>query len=172
MYQRILVPVDGSTTAHHGLTEAIRLAKLTGGRLRLIHVIDSLSFGYAMDTYACPSDDWFDALRTGGNDVLTAAQAVASEAGVETETRLHDNLKGSLHELVTAEAVSWPAEVIVLGTHGRRGFERIVMGNGAEQILRASPVPVLLVRDPTAPAPHLHRAKERLHVPAGLVAYE
>ncbi|MES2531248.1 MAG: universal stress protein, partial [Pseudomonadota bacterium] len=49
MYQRILVPVDGSTTATRGLQEAIRLAALTGGRIRLLHVVDELSFALAMN---------------------------------------------------------------------------------------------------------------------------
>src|SRR5690349_24221993 len=66
MYQRILVPVDGSSTSSHGLGEAIRLARLTQGRLRLIHVIDELSFALAMDAYSGQRGDWLYELRAAG----------------------------------------------------------------------------------------------------------
>lgn len=75
MYQRILVPIDGSPTAQRGLVEAIRLAKLTQGRLRLIHVIDELSFALAMDAYAGYAGDWLNVLRENGGRLLEEAKA-------------------------------------------------------------------------------------------------
>jgi nucleotide-binding universal stress UspA family protein len=174
MYQRILVPVDGSETSNYGLAEAIRLAQLTNGSLRLVHVIDALSLSHAMAAYAGPSDDWLGSLRVAGSEVLNAAKGLALQAGITVETLLCDNLKDALHEVVTAEAASWDADLLVIGTHGRRGFNRILMGSGAEQILRVSPVPVLLVRAPDAPVSHerTHKLVENLHLPVGVVAYE
>jgi nucleotide-binding universal stress UspA family protein len=58
MYQKILVPIDGSSTSRAGLREAIRLAQLSGGRLRLVHVIDELSFALVMDAYGGYTGDW------------------------------------------------------------------------------------------------------------------
>lgn len=172
MYQRILVPLDGSATARRGLEEATRLAKLTQGRLRIIHVIDELSFALAMDAYAGHAGDWLSVLREDGERLLAEATAAAKAAGVEADTALYDRRSGQVHELVTAEAAKWPADLIVLGTHGRRGVGRVVMGSSAEHILRTAPVPVLLVRAPeTESRPH---PVEPAHVsqPTGALAYE
>ena len=166
MYQRILVPIDGSSTASRGLDEAIRLAKLTGGRLRLLHVIDELSFALAMDAYAGYAGTWLEELRTNAAKLLQAGQARAAAAGVEADTVLLDRFKGAVHDQVIAEAEACKAELIVIGTHGRRGIGRWVMGSSAEHILRMSPVPVLLVRAPeSASAEH-----ERFMLPVGVLA--
>ncbi len=148
MYSKILVPVDGSPTSTRGLDEAIQLAKLTHGKLRLLHSVDELSFMLAADGYAGFSGDVWNLLHDAGAQILDRAGARVRAAGIEVETVLSDSMQGRLHDLVAAEALKWPAELIVLGTHGRRGVGRMVMGSDAEQILRSAPVPVLLVREP------------------------
>ncbi|MEJ8822539.1 universal stress protein [Variovorax humicola] len=146
MYQRILVAIDGSPTSTRGLEEAIRLAVLTKGRLRLIHVIDEVSFSMSMDACAGHDGDRLGAMREAGKCVLEQGKAVVVASGVGVETVLNDDLLGPVHMAVTAEATSWPANLIVLGTHGRRGVGRVLVGSSAENILRYSPVPALLVR--------------------------
>jgi nucleotide-binding universal stress UspA family protein len=175
MYQRILVPVDGSPTSVRGLDEAIRIARLTHGRLRLLHVIDELSFALSMDAYAGYAGDWLNSLREQGRTLLEGCKATAQAAGVEADIALRDTFAGSVHEQVTAEADSWPADLIVLGTHGRRGVGRVVMGSSAENILRYATVPVLLVRAPaseskakTEPA----AGSARLSLPAAALSFE
>lgn len=145
------MPVDGSPTSSHGLSEAIRLAKLTHGKLRLLHVIDELSFAMSIDGYVGYVGDWREELRTAGNTLLEEAKAQA--AGVEAETVLRDQLKGTIDEAVESEVLAWPADLVVIGTHGRRGVGRLVMGSSAENILRRSTVPVLLVRAKAGAAP-------------------
>lgn len=173
MYQRILVPVDGSPTSNRGLLEAIDIAKLTKGRLRLVHVIDELSFALAMDAYAGYSGDWLDTLRKNGADILATAKATAEAAGVEAETALHDSFSSKVHEEVAAEAAKWPAELIVLGTHGRRGVGRLMMGSSAEQIVRSAAVPVLLVRDAEAAAPSEPAAEHtKVSLPSAALSFE
>ena len=172
MYQRILVPLDGSATAQRGLEEATRLAKLTQGRLRVIHVIDELSFALAMDAYAGHAGDWLSVLRQDGERVLAEAKAVVEAAGVEADTVLYDRRNGQVHELVTAEAANWPADLIVLGTHGRRGVGRVVMGSSAEHILRHAPVPVLLVRAPESEAMPKPMKVGHVRQPTGSLAFE
>jgi len=175
MYQRILVPIDGSPTSTRGLQEAIRLAMLTKGRLRLIHVIDELSFALGMDAYAGYGGNWLQLLRDKGTRVLEQAKAAVVATGVGVETTLNDTFSDAVHLVVTAEADRWPADLIVLGTHGRRGVGRMVMGSSAENILRYSTVPVLLVRAPESgsnagaesPLAPAHRT-----MPAGAVAME
>lgn len=173
MYQRILVPVDGSPTSDLGLAEAIKLAKLTGGRLCLLHVIDELSLARSTSAYGGYSTDWLAEMRASGAKVLADAHTTALTAGISAEERLADNFQGAVHEVVCAEAASWPADVIVIGTHGRRGVSRLVMGSSAEHIARQSPVPVLLVHDAAAQA-HRARVVEALSVrlPEGVLALE
>lgn len=153
MYQRILVPVDGSPTSDRGLDEAIRLAQLTGGRLRLMHVVDELSLALGnAGGFSMATPDMFQLLRDAGAQILAQARARVEAAALPVDTVLDDTLGGRVCDLVVTQAKQWPADLIVIGTHGRRGVGRLVMGSGAEQILRLAPVPVLLVRAAEAPA--------------------
>ena len=173
MYQRILVPIDGSETSKRGLEEAIRLAKLTQGQLRLFHVIDELSFALAMDAYTGYTGDWLKVLRENGKRILDEAKATAQAAGVPADIQLCDSFTGPVHHMVNAEAASWPADLIVLGTHGRRGVGRVVMGSSAEHVLRYAAVPVLLVRAPEAESKGEPAATEtRVSLPSGALAFE
>ena len=146
MYQRILVPFDGSATAARGLAEAIKLAQLTHARLRLIHVVDELSFSLAAGEGLTFTGDLLNMLREGGAAILADGATNARASGLTVETVLKDSFAGRVCDLVIAEAGSWPADLIVLGTHGRRGVGRLFMGSDAENIGRGAPIPVLLIR--------------------------
>jgi nucleotide-binding universal stress UspA family protein len=153
MYERILVPVDGSPTSNAGLDEAIRLAKLTGARVRLVHVVDQLPFVLVADMYGGLSGQVVDLLNEAGRKVLDDAHARVAAAGVEVDNRLFESLDQPLCERVLEQVRSWGADLIVLGTHGRRGVRRALLGSDAEMILRSAPVPVLLVRGAERPSP-------------------
>ena len=173
MYQRILVPIDGSPPSSQALTEAIALAGLTRGRLRLMHVIDELSAAHARSAYEGFGSDWLGAVRRDGATMLEAARSHAEAAGVTAETLLHDSFSSHLAEVVVDEAARWQADLLVVGTHGRRGIGRIFMGSGAESILRSARVPVLLVRMPEAPAPQKPAAgPAREGQPSGALSFE
>lgn len=148
MYQRILVPVDGSPTSNRGVAEAIALAKLTGARLRLINVVDVVLMAMGGDTFVGTSGDILPQLRAGGQRALAAALANVEAAGVVGDTVLRDGFSGRVCDLVVDEAKEWNADLIVIGTHGRRGVGRLLLGSDAEQVLRLATVPVLLVRAP------------------------
>jgi nucleotide-binding universal stress UspA family protein len=148
MYQRILVPLDGSDTSDLGLTEAIRLAQLTHARLRLIHVIDELYFAFTADAYSYRAGELLDLLRKNGADILEKALATVRAQGIEADTVLYENLDKTVQQRVISEAETWKADLIVIGTHGRRGVRRMVLGSSAEGILRGAHEPVLLVRSP------------------------
>ena len=140
MYQRILVPVDGSGTAGRGLEEAIKLGKLTGASLKLLHIVEQLVYAPGL------SADVLPLVRESGEKVLRIARAQVADAGLKVETRLVENPSLRLAETVRAEATAWRADLIVIGTHGRRGVNRLFLGSDAEQVVRLSEVPVLLVR--------------------------
>lgn len=178
MYQRILVAVDGSPTSNRGLEEAVRLARLTGGRLRLIHCIDDLSLSLAMGAYGMDGagayvGDWITALRASGEALLREAAAVAQAAGVPAETLMGADFAGPVWEQIVTEAGKWKADLIVLGTHGRRGIGRAVLGSSAELVLRHAEVPVLLIRQAEpAPAKDAAQATVRVSLPAAALAVE
>ena len=142
MYQRILVPVDGSPTSNQGLAEAVKLAKLTGARLRLIHVINEMTFSTGFEIYTA---DVIGILKEGGEHILAEATARVAAAGIDVETHLSENLGSRVCDIVVDDALEWKADLIVIGSHGRHGIGRLFIGSDAEQILRKSPVPVLLV---------------------------
>ncbi|MEJ8813183.1 universal stress protein [Variovorax ureilyticus] len=161
MYQRILVPIDGGPVSQRGLEEAVQIAKLTQGRLLLVHVIDELSLALAMDAQSGRAGSYLQSVRDEGARLLEDAKRGAQAAGIEVETALHERYgstvypsvitESSVDETVIAEAKRWKADLIVIGTHGRRGVSRLVLGSSAERILRSAPVPVLLVRAPDKP---------------------
>jgi len=146
MYHRILVPYDGSRTSTLGLEEAIKLARLTGATLRLIHLADPLNFATGFESVRSYNIDVLPVIRRTGEHILEVGAGLADAAGVPVEVRLFDGPHDRLTEVVIAEANAWQADLIVIGTHGRRGVGRLFMGSDAQHILRASPVPVLAVR--------------------------
>lgn len=145
MYQRIVVPVDGSQTASKALTAALQMARDTGGSVHLVHVVEGLS-PLAADPYGAYSGEVIEIMRQSGRKILDDALVLAQAAGVAADTELFDNFGDRLAEVVADAALRFKADLLVVGTHGRRGIGRVLMGSGAEQIIRLSPVPVLVIR--------------------------
>ncbi|MCS6786633.1 MAG: universal stress protein [Thiobacillaceae bacterium] len=149
MYQRILVAMDDSDSARRGLEEAIRLARVGGGRLLLVHVYEEplpLSVEGDWSVPTLPAEAW----REAGQRLLDQSAAVCARAGVTAQTRLIDAGGRRVGPLVSAAAADWSADLIVVGTHGRRGLDRLLLGSVAEGILRTAHTPVLLLPPPTA----------------------
>lgn len=146
MYQRILVPIDGSPTSIQGLDEAIRLARVTGGRIRLLHVLDQLVFPVSIETGATYQNDILPRMRLAGQRILDKGRDRAQAAGVAVDTFESECFATRIGDVVCAEATAWNADLIVIGTHGRRGVSRFVLGSDAEQVVRNADIPVLLVR--------------------------
>jgi len=87
-----------------------------------------------------------DALRAAGKKILARAAAEAKKRGVKAKTVLAENLAGRVADVIVREAKKQRSDLLVLGTHGRRGLTRMVMGSDAELVVRYAPAPVLLVR--------------------------
>ena len=151
MYQRILVPIDGSPTSDTGLDEAVKLAKLTGARMRLVHVVQlSPPFVTGLETY---TGDVLGLLSETGSAILSEAKARVAASGVEVDTFIPPTFGERVSDVVCEQARLWKADLIVIGSHGRRGVKRFLIGSDAEQIVRSAPVPVLMVRMPAGAAP-------------------
>jgi nucleotide-binding universal stress UspA family protein len=144
MYKRILVPIDGSETSSIGLTEAIHFAKNQGARIRLVHVVNELLV--VLPEAYLNIGPIVDELRRAGKIVLDNSEKAVRSAGVEVDTILIEAMGNQAGDQIIRQAKEWGADLIVCGTHGRRGIRRIVMGSDAEYIVRHTSVPILLIR--------------------------
>ncbi|MDQ7954824.1 MAG: universal stress protein [Pseudomonadota bacterium] len=145
MYSRILVPIDGSRTAQRGFEEAVRLARELNSSLHLLHVIDD--FPSMMEMSAVSSfEATLKELRKYGEKVLADAVKRAAESGVSSGSSVREVVHERVSEVIVDEATKAGCELIVMGTHGRRGVSRVALGSDAENVLRTSSIPVLLVR--------------------------
>jgi nucleotide-binding universal stress UspA family protein len=145
IYKRILVAVDGSATAKAGLEEAIRLAKDQGATLGLLHVVDEMSV-FQWPDGAMSAGVTIEILKKGGEEIMEKIAASTRKKGLEPDTKVIESIGTRVADVVVAHAKRWKADLIVMGTHGRRGINRMFMGSDAELTVRNSPVPVLLVR--------------------------
>jgi nucleotide-binding universal stress UspA family protein len=144
MYKRILVPLDGSPVSRRGLQEALRLARQNKARVQLLHVF-GMFIGTPVLMRKRPVDDIPDLLHAAGAAILKKAAALARERRVAVDTALLNYAQGRAAGAIVGQAKKWRADLIVIGTHGRRGFDRLALGSDAEIVVRTSPVPVLVV---------------------------
>jgi nucleotide-binding universal stress UspA family protein len=151
MYTHILVPIDGSATAERGLQEAVKLAAAHKAQLHVLTVIDDFPMLMQMSSEV-NFRDTMARLRQIAEGQLDKARQTAEAAGVACDTRLCNVTHGRIGNVICDEAVKLGCDLIVMGTHGRRGFNRLALGSDAEQVTRISPVPVLLVRHADAAA--------------------
>jgi nucleotide-binding universal stress UspA family protein len=146
MYKRILVAVDGSATSLRGLDEAIKVAKATRAQLLLVHVVNEIVMTpeYVPAAYY---DRIFQSLRETGMKLLEQAADHVRRADLSCEQKLVEIAGTRVADEIVKQAREWSADLIVMGTHGRRGLNRLALGSDAELVLRLSCVPLLLVRD-------------------------
>jgi nucleotide-binding universal stress UspA family protein len=147
MYKRILIAVDGSNTSDLALEEALKLAAEHQSQLRIVHVVDVLMF-FAGEPGFFYIVGLEKAIVESGERLLQKAAATAGSVGIKAETKLLriEDSSQRIADMIVGEATAWPTELIVVGTHGRRGLSHLFLGSVAEGIVRISPVPVLLIR--------------------------
>lgn len=149
MYSRVLVAVDGSFTSTAALQAAAPFAG-SGTQLRIVTVAENPEFIFD-SPYSIPCD-LGTARQAVIDEATTALQQARSQlraAGIEAEARLIDlthTQNRNIARAILCEAQNWNADLLVLGTHGRRGVRRLLLGSVAEQITRTAPCPILLVR--------------------------
>ena len=148
MYQRIMVAIDGSDTSKRGLQEAINLAKNQNAKLAIIHVID-LVVVYGAGQFP---GAYIEATRELAREAIEHARMIAIAAGINPEVQSPEIITAGYHVADTIEqgARDWKADLLVVGTHGRRGVSRFLLGSVAERIVRVAPCPLLLVREASA----------------------
>jgi nucleotide-binding universal stress UspA family protein len=154
MFKRILVPIDGSPPSNLGLREAIKMAKDQKAVLCLVHVVDQRVVTQSLDgmTYVSAEyvDEFLDALRKEGKAILARAEVQARKQAIKCQTTLVETIGHAVSDVIIEQAKKCRADLIILGTHGRRGLTRIVLGSDAEGVVRATRIPVLLMRAPAS----------------------
>ncbi len=144
MYQRILVPVDGSETSRAAVQEACRFAQLHGSRVKLVHVIEDVRFFDAegMIDYTTLQD----IAKRSGEQALAQAKDIAAQGGITAEAALLESGGERMENVIVGESLRWQADLIVIGTHGRSGVSRLLFGSVAEGVVRSASTPILLIR--------------------------
>jgi nucleotide-binding universal stress UspA family protein len=148
-FRSLLVPIDGSEPSDAARVLAIRLAVDTGASLVFINVVESdkiIASAMPGQGLADPTPA-IDALRAAGTDMLKDAVASATAAAVRSTSAL---LEGDSIEMIVEYAGAHAVDLIVIGSHGRSGLQRLMLGSVAEGVLRHSSVPVLVTKAPKA----------------------
>ncbi len=144
MYKCILVPVDGSQTALGAVDHAVALAKALGARIHLVSVIDLYPYVGIGAEYALGQVDFTAAATANANKALAEASGRVQAAGVDCAQSAVES--GSAEEGILDTAGQVVADLIVMGSHGRRGMRKLLLGSVAQRVLQGSPLPVLVVR--------------------------
>ncbi|ABF10218.1 nucleotide-binding universal stress UspA family protein [Cupriavidus metallidurans] len=145
-YSKIVVAVDGSSTSDLALQEAIRVAGGSGATILALYVVDNAMVLFDAGYYDPSQIE--RAFVESGTRALEAASKLLGDAGVKFETQLvtEPAVAGDIAGSINAAASEWGGDLLVIGTHGRRGVRRLVLGSVAEAVIRQSTMPVLLVR--------------------------
>jgi len=145
MYQHILVAVDGSVPSKAALKAAIQLAVDNHAKLTALYVVDNTPVLYDAGYYD-PSILRNSLIEEGDRVVADAARDM-QVAGLKPETRVVEVelLGDDISHQIEQAALAAQADIVVLGTHGRRGFRRLMLGSVAERFVRVSTLPVLLI---------------------------
>ena len=144
MYQRILVPIDGSATSERALDEAIKFAQQQNAQVEVIHVLEDIWYFDNEDylNYA----ELIQSMRGIGEKILAQAQKKLKQAGVAAEIKLLETQGERIASVIVTEAENNLADLVIIGTHGRSGFSRMLMGSIAEGVVRTAHIPILLIR--------------------------
>lgn len=148
-YRNILVPTDGSDLALRALDEALTLAELSGATVHVLYVVDEakvaeLAAGTGIDDVSLDGDvdHLFERFEAIGEHAIADLRDSVGDRGLTTAIRI-----GLPDEEILAYVDENDIDLLVMGTHGRRGLQRYILGSTTERVLRRAPVPVLAVRD-------------------------
>jgi nucleotide-binding universal stress UspA family protein len=145
MYKRILVAIDGSETSEHAFDSALELARDNDAQLQPLYVVDNPLMAY--DAYGYDPTILRDACMEEGRRLMADALTRMKHENVTGVPRIVDvaPIGEDISERIRISANEFNADLLVLGTHGRRGFKRLFLGSVAERVVRSASLPVLLV---------------------------
>ncbi|MEJ2362835.1 MAG: universal stress protein [Gammaproteobacteria bacterium] len=149
MYKHILVAVNESSASKRALEEAIKLAGAQKAQLRLINVFDQSlgNYGEYGWSSSAKTQQELDLAAQKAVSILEEASQLCREAGLEVQTDMPHIVNASIVDKILEEAGRWPADLIVMGTHGRTGVQRLLLGSVAMGVVQGASVPVMLIRE-------------------------
>ncbi|RYX97786.1 MAG: universal stress protein [Comamonadaceae bacterium] len=147
MFKNILVPVDGSSTAHQAIEKAVAMAQAFQGNVALVYVIDPYAFTGVGTDFAYGQAEYLAAATAEGNDAIASARQVFASKGIPVTSSVVEG--HAVYKGILDTATSTGADLIVMGSHGRKGLEKLVLGSVASQVLSNAHLPVLIVREPS-----------------------
>lgn len=145
MFKKILVPVDGSDTSIAAMSRAVTLARAFDGTVTAVSVIDPYPFTGVGTDLAYGQEQYLVAANNEAAAALDAARNAATGLGYEVEVVVVEG--HAIHRGIVDTAESIEADLIVMGSHGRRGLEKLVLGSVTQRVLGDATIPVLVVRD-------------------------
>ncbi|TVP87272.1 MAG: universal stress protein [Thioalkalivibrio sp.] len=150
MYRHIFVAIDDSATSHKALREAISLCQIHGATLEIGHAIDEnlVHVFHSKGMNTTTRNELKQLLQTNAADCLERAAERARQAGVKTEPSLLRGHGEHSADLIAAAVANSGADLLVVGSHGRRGVRRLLLGSVAENLVRKVHVSILVVRGP------------------------
>jgi nucleotide-binding universal stress UspA family protein len=149
MFKTMLIPVDGSPYSDEALKEGVKLAKTLGASVTLLHVMETPVMLYGAGDAVAYQTTFYDELRRKAEGILECAKKLARQAGAEVNTRL---VQGARPAEVIMQLQN-EYDLIVMGTHGRKGMSRWWVGSVAEGVLRRATQPCLIVHSKEAGQP-------------------
>nr|WP_148263471.1 universal stress protein [Legionella drancourtii] len=152
LYKNIMLAIDGSDVSNYAVEEVIKLTQGEEVNVRLIYVIDESYIYNGGPIVDYPA--FISSLKEDGQKILDNAQRmIESHSSIKVEKFLFElkPIQGRIAELIVAAATEWPADLLVIGTHGRRGVNRLFLGSVAENVIRIATTPVLLIRGSMLP---------------------
>ena len=145
MFKRILVPVDGSETALAAVAKAAGMAKAFGSAVTVIYVIDPYPFTGVGADFAYGQDQYLSAATAEANSSIKSAADQFAAHGITAETRVIES--HAVWRGIVEAAETTGADLVVIGSHGRRGLEKLVLGSVTQSVLSHAKVTTLVVRD-------------------------
>lgn len=146
MFKNILVPVDGSESALRAMDRAIGLARAFGSRVSAVVVIDPFPFAGVGAELGLGQDAYREAADHEAREALDAVKALAERSGQQVEVLQVE--APAVYRGILDAARDSGADLIVMGSHGRKGLERLVLGSVTQRVLNDSTIPVLVERPP------------------------
>lgn len=144
MYRRILVPIDGSPVSERALDEASQFARQLQAHIEIVMVAEEVFYYY--DDSGLDYAALLEPVKRNAEKILSDAKTKLQQSGVTAETKLLEAKGKRIAHAIVAEAENALIDLIIIGTHGRSGFSRILLGSVAEAVLRTAHIPVLLIR--------------------------
>lgn len=141
--RKILIATDGSEAAEKAASFGVQIAGLSGAKVYAVYVIDTTPY-YSIPLDQVWSKEVYEQLETLGNEITSSLENTAKTAGLEAESLV---LKGDPAERIVNFAEDQSVDMIIVGSHGMGGFERLVIGSVSEKVVRHAKVPVLVFRD-------------------------